>query len=368
MRNMEHNSQKLINLANKRFGDVLRDGFRLFFQTYKTMILPLALFQILLIVLNVFLLTDLNWYINSLGLNLTEIMDEFIESTNITPEEMNRLVTYLILSFASTFLQNLIGAIVIAIAMCSVSSYVYKKYMNEDVSFKDSFKSAFNKKIFLVILILGFCLPLAGQIFFLYVPGIIIFYFFIFSVFTYNMEVDKNPLSEARAIAKRNFWKIIGVFLINIVVIVSINFIYSLAINISMTAFSPELGTIYNSWLNPSTRNYGMLILYNILISVVDIIFAPLFICLLTALFSSLKAKKDLGYQYQRDTYPKREMYQESYRILRQEPYRGIETEETTTQPEMGGESRFYCPYCGTLIKTPKRFCPKCGENLENLI
>ena len=50
---MENNSQRLVHLANKRFGDVLKDGFKLFSQNYKTLILPLAFFQVILIILNV---------------------------------------------------------------------------------------------------------------------------------------------------------------------------------------------------------------------------------------------------------------------------------------------------------------------------
>ncbi len=353
---MEHNSQKLINLANKRFGDVIRDGFKLFSQNYKTLILPLALFQVLLIVLNIFLLTDLSIYINSLGAEIPDITED--------SADLIKAFRYLLMSTGLLFLQNLIGAIIIAIAMCSVSNYVYNKYMGEDVSFIDSFKSAFNKKIFLVILILGLCLPAS---FIIYIPALFVFAFFIFLVFTYNMDVDKNPISEARAIAKGNFWKIIGVFIINLLVIFSINLIYTLIIDISIIAYSPEFNTIYNSWYYSTPRNYGMIILYNILYNLIDIILAPLFICLLTTLFSSLKAKKDLGVQFQRGYQPSRDIYQESYRVLRQEPYEVIETEETTSFPEISRGGRFYCPFCGTLIQTPKRFCPKCGENLENI-
>lgn len=353
---MEHNSQKLINLANKRFGDVIRDGFKLFSQNYKTLILPLALFQVLLIVLNIFLLTDLSIYINSLGAEIPDITED--------PADLIKAFRYLLMTTGLLLLQNLIGATVITIAMCSVGTYVFKKIMNEDVSLSDSFKSAFNSKIFYAILILGICLPIS---FLVYIPALFVFGFFIFLVFTYNMDVDKNPISEARAIAKGAFWKIIGVFIINLLVIFSINLIYTLIIDISITAYSPEFNTIYNSWSDPMTRNFGMLILYHILYNIVDIIFAPLFICLLTSLFSSLKAKKDLGFQFQRGYQPSRDMYQESYRVLRQEPYEVIETEETTSFPEISRGGRFYCPFCGTLIQTPKRFCPKCGENLENI-
>jgi len=352
---MEHNSQKLINLANKRFGDVLRDGFKLFSQNYKSLILPLAFFQIILIVLDIFLLTDLRIYVNSLGAEIPDITED--------PADLIKAFRYLLMSAGLIFLQNLIGAIIITIAMCSVGTYVFRKYMDEDVSFSDSFKSAFNKKIFLVILILGICLPIS---FLAYIPALFVFAFFIFLVFTYNMEVNKNPVSEARAIAKGAFWKIIGVFVINGILIFIISFIFTFILDIFLITESTI--PIINSWYDPETRNFGMLILYNILYSVVDIILAPLFICLLTVLFSSLKAKKDLGFQFRQDYQPSRDMYQESYKILRQEPYRGIETEETTSFPEISREGRFYCPFCGTLIQTPKRFCSNCGENLENIL
>ena len=302
-------------------------------------------------------------FIDSLGIALPDIMERFVESTTLTPDEMQTLMLYFLLNFAYVFLQNLIGALIITIAMCSVGNYVFRKYMNEDVRFVDSFKSAFNKKIFFAILILGICLPVS---FIIFIPAIFIFGFFIFLVFTYNMEVKKNPISEARAIAKGNFWKIIGVFIINLLVINTISIFFTSIIDVFL--INDSTIPIISSWYDPTTRSFGMLILYNILYSIVDILLAPLFICLLTALFSSLKAKKDLGYQYQQYYQPSRDMYQESYRNLRQEPYHGIKTEESTSIPEMGVENRFYCPYCGTLNQTPKRFCPKCGESLEDII
>ncbi|MFX0001689.1 MAG: hypothetical protein ACFE9Q_13615 [Candidatus Hodarchaeota archaeon] len=358
---MEKNSHKLINLANKSFSEILTDGFKLFLQSYRTLIIPLALFQILLIVLNVLLLTDLSWQIDTIGINIPDLMEKFIQDESLTESELNTLIYFLFMTIVLLFLQNLIGAVVITIAMCSVSNYVFRRYMDEDVSFVKSFKSAFNKKIFLVILIIGIFLPLGAVLF--YIPAIIIFGFFIFLIFTYNMEIDKSPISEARAIAKGAFWKIIGVFVVNILLILIIDYIFTLIIDFFIVNESTV--PIINSWYNPLTRNFGMLILYNILYSIIDIFFAPLFICLLTVLFSSLKAKKELKIQYQEGYYPERELYQESYRILRQQPLDAMESEASTSFPEIGTQNRFYCPFCGTLIQSPKKYCPKCGESLK---
>ncbi|MFX0040128.1 MAG: zinc ribbon domain-containing protein [Promethearchaeota archaeon] len=357
---MDTNTLRLVNLANKRFKDILNDGFKLFIKTYGTIILPLALFQILLIILDIFLLTDFRFYVSTLETTYNTIMDNFYDGLTLTPNEWNFLASFLILSYLLIFLQNLIGALIISIAMCSVSTYVYRKFMRDEISFIEAIKSAFNKKMLIVILILGICLPLSSLL--LYIPAIFIFVFFIFLVFTYNIESNRSPLSEARTIAKGGFWKIIGVFVLNVILISIISFFFNLIFNITLNTDSATFIASYESWYNPNTRNYGMIILYQIIISIADIIFAPLFICLLTSLFSSLKAKSELKYQYQQGYYPIRETYKETY-PLRQEFYEKTETQNSI--PIINLKEKFYCPYCGHFISVPKKFCPKCGENLS---
>jgi hypothetical protein len=340
---MEKNSQRLVNLANKRFSEILSEGFRLFFQNYGSLIISLAFFQIVLIILDTFFLTDLKVYIDSIGVSVVDLMTGIVEDTPLTATEWNTLSLFLLLSIVLLFLQNLIGAIVITIAMCSVSNYVLRKYMRLETDFSKSFKSAFNKKIFIVIFIVGICLPISAIL--LYIPAIFVFSIFIFLIFTYNIEEIEKPISEARAIAKgtNNKLKIIGVFVVNFCIVFILSFLFNYIIDLFV---DPNIISYnYNIWLEPSTRNYGMIILYQILLNLGNIFLAPLFICLLTVLFASLKAKKDLGVQYQRSYYPVRE--------------------EPTLISQ--NENRFYCPYCGVLIDGMKRFCPRCGENLSAL-
>jgi len=338
---MEKNSQRMVNLANKRFSEILSEGVRLFFKSYGALIIPLAFFQIVLIILDTFLLTDLKVYIDSIGINVANLMASIIEDTPITASDWNLVSLFLLLSIVLLFLQNLIGAIIITIAMCSVSNYVLKKYLHIETGFIESFKSAFNKKIFIVIFIVGICLPSSAIL--LYIPAIVVFSMFIFLIFTYNMEEIEKPISEARAISKGSKLKIIGVFIFNFCVVFIGSFILNYIIDLFL---DPNIISYnYNIWLDPSTRNYGMIILYQILLNLVNILLAPLFICLLTVIFVSLKAKKDLGIKYQR-----------SYYSVREEP-------TLISQ----NEGRFYCPYCGVLIHSSKKFCPRCGENLSPL-
>jgi len=344
---MEKNSQRLLNLANKRFSEVIRDGFQLFARNYGTLILPLAVFQIIIYILNSFLLTDLNLYVSSIEINIMDLMEQAV----ITPSDLNSIAQFLFFSIALLFVQNLIGALVITIAMCSVSNYIYNRYIYTETTFYPSFKSAFNTKIFLVILILGILLPLSSI---LLIPSIFIFAFFIFLVFTYNIKGIKKPAHEARRVAKGAFWKIICVFIINVMIISTIRIFYTSFISIF---FSPN-----PNWFNPATRNYGMIILYDILINLVDILLAPLFICLLTALFASQKSRKDLGSSYQQRAYYVREEEYEPPSYLVKEK---METSEKDYIQEIQIEGKFYCPYCGVLVDRPKKFCPRCGESLS---
>ena len=326
-------SPRFVDTTSNRFSDIITKGFTLFYQNYGKILLPLAFFQVMVIVLDILLLTDLRWHLQNLAISVSDILEKFIDNITLTESEWNTLATFLILNVVTFFFQNLIGAIMITIAMCSVSNFLFNTYNGTETNFRDSFKSAFNKKIFLVILMIGICIPLGSLM--LFVPAIILFGFFIFLVFTYNMKEVEHPISEARRISKGNIWKIFGIFIFNFAFIFIIKFIFGLILDIF-------LNPIPDSWLAPNTRSYGMIILYQILINLVDIILAPLFICLLTVLFASLKARKDFGFGYQtQHTIP----------------------EERTQQPQL--EDNFYCPFCGYAMKVPKRFCPNCGEKFS---
>ncbi len=91
-----------------------------------------------------------------------------------------------------------------------------------------------------------------------------------------------------------------------------------------------------------------MLFLNELLNNLVSIILGPLFICLLTTLFTSLKVRFDLGYR--------RGYYQVPTELYR--------TEQVQVQPEHA-DSGLYCPVCGYHMGFKSKFCPNCGESLD---
>jgi hypothetical protein len=343
--------------ARKPFNEILSDGVRLFQENYKTLIIPLAIFSIISIIVNILLLTDLEWIFGSVYSQASPILNQITSDYTYMPTnaELELIMNVLLFMIIELVIQMLIGTIFTIIAVCSVASYLYKVYLRQDVKFSDEFKKAFNSKMLLAILLLGIFIPLGT--FLLFIPSLFILGFYFFFVFTYNDEGSKNPLSEARSISKGAFWRIIGILLICSLIQMSVNYVYSYIIDYAWGVNN----AMYSSWVNPDTRNYSMLILYGLVNNIPDILLAPLFVCFVTPLFASHKARFELGHLYEPSYYARwRDQEQRAPLQSLRHPLEDVEP-VPSTQKGKG----FYCPFCGYYIKTPKKFCTSCGETLD---
>lgn len=109
-------------IENKKFSQLLSDGFKLFGKNYKILFLTWLVFTLIYNILFVFLLTDIRYlYFN-----------------NTIPR-----VLYLIIYFIISGPLGIIGVI----RVCSVSSYLFKGYINFNADFKEEFKKALNYKL-----------------------------------------------------------------------------------------------------------------------------------------------------------------------------------------------------------------------------
>ena len=334
---MSRESQELTKIAEKSYGESISDGFRLFGKNWSKIIVPLTLFYVIYLFLKIFLLADLNWQGYVFG-DIIGMMDP----SNLTEADIAQLMNLLLIGLSAIFLDSIIYSLFTALAMSSVSNYLYKKYLNLDTDFVQDIKKSFNSKLFVVLAILGLGVPLGFL--FLLIPGIIIFGLYICSVFTYQFENIEKPLKQTRLITKGAFWKIIGVFVISSLIIRVISIIFGWFLNLVWHVDAPTLA----SWYDPASRRYDILFLNELLNNLVTIILGPLFICLLTTLFASLKVRFDLGY---------RRGY---YQVLA-EPHR---TEQVQNQSEHA-DSGLYCPVCGYHMGFKSKFCPNCGESLD---
>ncbi len=335
---MSRESQELTRIAKKSYGESISDGFRLFGKNWSRIIVPLTLFYVIYLFLKIFLLADLNWQRNVLGENIIGTIDP----SNLTEADIAQLMNFLLFGLSIIFIDSIINSLFIVLAMSSVSIYLYKKYLNLDTDFVQDIKKSYNSKLFVVLAILGLGVPLG--FWFLLIPGFTIFGLYICSVFTYQFENIEKPIKQARKITKGAFWKIIGVLVISSLIIRVISMIFGSFLNLVWQVDAITLA----SWYNPATRRYDMLFLNELLNNLVSIILGPLFICLLTTLFTSLKVRFDLGYR-------------RGYFQVPTELYR---TEQVQVQPERA-ESGLYCPVCGHHMEFKFKFCPNCGESLD---
>ena len=329
--------------SNKRFSEVISEGFHLFFKSWLTLIIPLGLFLLISLIIKNLLVADMVWR----SLQMTPAI-EFIlvkDPSALTDEDLNLMMEYLTLSLFSGFISGLVITIFNVLAMCLVSNYLYNKFIGNETKFFSEFKKAINGKLIFVILLLGVGISLGA--FLLFIPSIFIYGYYAFYVFTYNSDDSNQPIKDAREIARKSFWKIIGVFVVSNLIILIIDFIFHLFIDGFLIQF-------YNtSWFNPSTRNFGMIILYDLIYYIVELIFAPLFICLLTSLYVSLKTRKESVVPYQTSYAQTPQSYGTPYR----DESSSIKSIDAVDKPGSG----FYCPFCGQFVKSKRQYCPNCG-------
>ena len=72
-----------------------------------------------------------------------------------------------------------------------------------------------------------------------------------------------------------------------------------------------------------------------------------------------------LIYLTKRQKRPKITQYQPRYQDYYYERSYEKPEEAYLTPGPLSHLEQFYCPFCGQFIAEPKKFCPKCGENLE---
>ncbi|TXT65511.1 MAG: conserved membrane protein of unknown function [Promethearchaeota archaeon] len=325
--------------SNRRFLDIFLDGLTFFKNSYAKVIIPLFLLSIIPIILTTFLLPDLLYQESLLSGQANTILDQIIETGEMPSQEnYDILIQYFALFIGNMIFQLLIDNIFTIFGFCLVGYYLYQMYLNRDVDLWETMKDRVNFNLLLVILILGIGFPFG--LIFLLIPGILIFGYFIFSIFTYSADEFDNSISNARSIAKGSFLQIIGIAVLSLIITAMINFPYTLLLDIIW----PVNNATYISWLNPATRNYFMLLFYSLSYQLVNILLTPLMLCLLTPLFALNLKEKGI--------------------ITGIPEPSGWKAKARSSKPFQLKEGMF-CPYCGERIKEIIDECPNCGRSLR---
>jgi len=331
---MPDNYPKLNSYSSKRFKDIIAEGLYLFGKNWLTLILPVGLFFIVSLIIKNLLIVELEWQLITITPAFNAILegDTFI----LTPTEFEVVLRFMIVGLSSIFLDSFVSTVFTVIPLCLVSNYLYNKFIGKPTSLVSELKNALNGKLFLVLLLLGVVFSVGWVLF---VPGIILFGFYIFYIFTYHSEDSEHPIKVARHVAKGEFWKIIGVFIFYNLIIILCGNIYHSIIENFVVFYNPI-------FYNPLTRDYGAIILYDFIYKIVPFLFSPLLICLLTSLFVNLKKKKEQLLQHKLSD-------QETPQGYKVTPYKVV------------SGSGLYCPFCGNFMRSKFDFCLHCGEELN---
>ena len=331
---MSDNYPKLNNHSNKRFSEILSEGFLLFGKNWLTLIIPFGLFFIISLIIKNLILVDLEWQLLTMTPAIEVILE--VDPFLLTPEDLNLMFRYSILGLTIIFLDGLFPTVFNVFAMCLVGNYLYNKFTERDSKLIPEVKKALNGRVLLVLLLLGVVFSIGYVL--LFIPGLLIFVFFIFYIFTYNSDNSEHPLKDARNLVKGEFWKIVGVFFMYNLIIYVCDSIYRMII-VNFIEINPF-------WYIPSTRDYGSIILYDFILNIVPFLLTPLLICLLTSLYVYLKARK--------------EQYLQSKTSYQDTP----QSYETPRYEAVNG-SGMYCPFCGKFSHKKFDFCMHCGEKLN---
>ncbi|MBD3198218.1 MAG: hypothetical protein GF317_24425 [Candidatus Lokiarchaeota archaeon] len=326
------------DVRSKSFFELFSDGIRLFLSNYLKLIVPLFVLSFIPILLNVFLVTDLLYQSNIIAPQYEFIADKMLEENYLpTDSEMELIFRYFILTFGALIIEFLINNFFTILGISLVGFYLVKIYTNHQADLKEEITKGFNNKLVFILLVLGFGLPLGLS--FLLIPGIIIFIFYIFTIFTYNEPAFENSFKSAKIIAKGSYWRIIGMAFTSLLVTAIVNLPYQSIIDY---IWRIDSGT-YMAWLNPATRNFGMLILYQVIYGLISMLLSPLLVCLLTPLYVQSRIKKEALLQTSWKPYTTQSEKSEGFKVKK-----GI-----------------YCPFCGFFISEISDACPNCGRSLE---
>lgn len=359
MENMENKVDIPSSYFNKTYFDSITDGFSLFGETYLKIIPIFAILSILFLTISSLVMTDINWRLLELNAQMNQILDN-LDIENASLEELQEALNFMIPILALTLL-TMIPELFFSnfpqfLAFSIVGGYLYKKYLKKDVDFGKETKKSFKIELLIIPLIYSILVPIGFLL--LFIPGLLILIFYIFAPTMHTIESEKGLKSfkASRRFSKSNFWRILGVFIIYIIVTVIISWIYTSILDLLIPAAD------YNAAFHPDTRNYLMIILYTIIYSLTNILLAPLLTCLLITLLvfcKKQKYSKDLRMQYYQQRVPV--SGPTPYELSRQ-PVPEPQIESKVTVPG----TQLFCPFCGFAMRRDSsyRFCPSCGEKI----
>jgi hypothetical protein len=268
-------------------------------------------------------------------------------SPSLTPEQQQLYTSYSISNLAIRIIQWAFGFLIPSALLLFSSGKLYFD-INQDPEAPPTWKKSIQRGfltpkraassiLILLILMLGISIGIVLY----FIPGILVMAFFFYCV--YAITIDEKEGREifrgGKFYLTGNGWK----------TIVLIFVAFFLPWGISLFYYMPLMNLIFphgilSEWLDPTTRNYGMLLLYFFIDFIIQYILYIWFPVIYTVVFFDFQARKIHEQQTRKNA-------------LTVQNEAKIKTIEVTI-----GQKDYACLICGAKMPLGQKKCPDCGE------
>ena len=345
-----------LTISEKKFdlslGTIFIDSFKLLKKTILPTLIFIFILTLIITGLNLLILTNAKWTIIEMGNEYSNILEilkndpEYVLSDEMNTVYRNYPTLFLITNIAEG---SLLFFILISLLMISIGKIYSLYYEDEDApstwitSITKPFNSGKRALTSLFLIIFGSIIISTGFSIFI-IPGILIIFYGIFSIHSLIID-EKEGMDTIRGglfYVKGFFSKLILILTVSIFIPMLIQYLFQVQVMdlIGLTENN------YASWINPTTRNFGMLYIYNfmilfmqsILFFLVPVIYTVAFVQIRDGKLGVISSKHRYGSKFKED----------SKNVII------IEIEKN--------QKHFKCPNCDKKLPSSSRKCFKCKQ------
>ncbi len=276
------------------------EGFKVLAKTYLPTLLITVSVMLLFSIIVTLALTNWHWGVAEKTFPLLEIINKYPEGTLLTDfsaedQELYNALYPIYRRSSSWF--NIVSLFVnyLPVGICGVivSKYTLEKAKGNDVKFFDTVKQTFDgnkiKVTLLIMLILSALISIGFAFYF--IPGIIIL-IMVGLCFPTLADTDKgikDVLNDGFQLGKEFRLRT------TILVIITVAFFSFFGNNFAQLFFSPIWNdAVRQSWLDPATRNWGMIFYTNIMNFTTTAVFLPIIYAFFAVHYLELGVQKNV--------------------------------------------------------------------------
>ncbi|MHA1719282.1 MAG: zinc ribbon domain-containing protein [Promethearchaeota archaeon] len=325
---------------------IFKDSFKLLKKTILPLLLFISILSFISACLKLLILTDANWALYKVSDIYNEIARKLKENPDLvlSNDEYRTIRIYSVLFFISNITDwslLLLGPISLLVLSTGKIYFIYYRDNDAPSKWLESIKFPFNSKkraiTSLYIIIFGSIFISIGFLIFI-LPGVLIIFYGIFSIHALIIDEKKGieALKGGLFYVRGHFTKLIAILLIIVFIPMLIQYYYQDPLNNFLNLTDEN----YILWMNPETRNYGLLFIYdftNIFFQNILYFFIPV---VYVVTFVQIRDHK-LGISATSKSKSRKEIIT-------------VEIDKDQTH--------FKCPNCGKRLPSSARKCFKCKQ------